>query len=123
MVAGGMRRHACKAAHSCWWPFFHAALCASLETYLANLQPVHLPQIAAFRLLTHEVFLQRHSSDSPEKFWAAGEGMMAVVAALVARQHTLVCIFRQDDLTRPKGLYSFTIPLTDSIKTNATSRH
>ncbi len=49
--------------------------------------------------------------------------MMAVVAAFIARQHTLVCIFRQDDLTRPEGLYSLTIPLTDRIKSNATSRH
>ena len=45
IVAGGfLGAHAFNAAHSSLWPFAHAALCAFLEEYLANLHPVHLHQ-------------------------------------------------------------------------------
>lgn len=44
-VAGGvLGAHAFRAAHSSLCPFPHAAFCASLEEYLANLHPVHLQQ-------------------------------------------------------------------------------
>ena len=125
IVAGGvLGAHAFNAAHSSLWLPIHAAFCAFLEEYLANLHPVHLqnqPHYAHVKAVSSIVILldiacRTHTADTPAvynvpvKLFSVLKSMMTSRCSAIVVQNSLVRLLRVYSVSWPEALGSLEAP-------------